>query len=135
MVAPKKGGEVPKAPTAKPGSQNVKWTRPSKPNFVKLRAGDYYAGIFMGVVTTQFGPGYKFRDHETGEIFTIGGNRAQIDQIFTELMGSPQGYVGDTIIGHALIVGREVDTESKAGRRVAQYVVGHDLDRCPKNCK
>jgi hypothetical protein len=135
MVQAKKGGTpIPKAGEAGASGGNVKWNRPSKPNFVKLRAGDRFDGIFLGMVKTQFGPGYRFRSHE-GEIFTIGGNRAQIDQIFVELMGSPQGFVGDTIIGHALIVAREADTESKAGRRVAVYAVGHDLDRCPKGCK
>jgi hypothetical protein len=113
---------------------NTKYFTPSKPNFVKLRQNESLEGIFLGVGHSQYGPCYKFRD-EKGEIFTIGGNRAQIDQLFTELMGSPQGFVGDTIIGHMLVVERLADTESKSKRKVAVYRIGHVIDKCPKGCK
>lgn len=137
MVAPKKAS-VPKEPTPAQSMENsnaVTWHKPSKPNFVKIKEDQAYDGIFLGTVTTQFGVAYKFRSHDSGEIFTVGGNRAQLDQCFQELLGSPQGYVGDTIIGHALIVARLKNTESKAGRKVAVYQIGHDLARCPKGCK
>lgn len=114
---------------------SVTWHKPSKPNFIKLRENEAYDGIFLGTTTTQYGIAYKFKAHDNGEVFTIGGNRAQLDQCFQELLGSPQGYVGDSIIGHALIVARLANTESKTGRKVAVYQIGHDLNRCPKKCK
>lgn len=113
---------------------NTRWHTPSKPNFIKLRAGARVSGVFMCKHTTQYGPAYKFRD-DKGEIFSLGGNRAQLDQIFDELLGNPQGFIGDTIIGHYLIVERGQDTESHSGRKVAQYQIGHVLDKCPKGCK
>jgi hypothetical protein len=88
----------------------------------------------MGRYQSQYGPAYRFRD-ESGVIFSVGGNRAQIDQVFDELLGNPQGFIGDTIIGHYLIVARLSGVMSKSGRKVSVYKIGHVLDRCPKGCK
>lgn len=132
----KKAGEQTADPGVKPQAlpQGVDWHKASKPNFVKLKPGEAYNGVFLGVVKTRFGDGYKFQNEE-GKIFTIGGNRAQLDSIFQELLGNPQGFIGDTIIGHALIVARETDTQSSQGRKVAVYAIGHDKAHCPKGCK
>jgi hypothetical protein len=132
MAAPKKAPTAPSAPPA--AGANVQWRQPSKPNFVKIHEGEMYEGIFIGRVRTQYGPGYRFRGYD-GEVFTIGGNRAQMDQIFEEALASPQGFIGDNIIGHSLILMRMKNTESKTGRKVATYQLGHDLDKCPKGCK
>ncbi len=102
---------------------------------MKLREGDKCEGIYLGLGHTQYGICYKFKDPKSQVIFSLGGNRAQLDQVFSELAASPQGFMGDTIEGHYLIVMRMPNTESKAGRRVAVYQIGHDLDKCPKGCK
>lgn len=117
------------------GDEELDFQRPSKPHFEKLKAGDMVQGIFVGVVTTRFGPGYKFRHYDKDEYFTVGGNRAQLDQIFQEVMGNPQGYNGDTIIGHAIALKRDADTQSGSGRKVAQYMIAHVFSKCPKGCK
>lgn len=115
-------------------SSSTKWFQPSKPNFAKLKEGQSIEGIYLGLGHSQFGPCYKFQTEKDG-VVTLGGNRAQIDQVFGELAANPQGFVGDTIVGHYLIVMRGPDTQSKAGRKVATYQIGHVLDKCPKGCK
>lgn len=111
------------------------YQRPSKPHFIKLGPDDIVSGIFVGMVQTRFGPGYKFRNLETDAYFTVGGNRAQLDQVFAEVMERPEGYIGDTLNGHAISLKRFEDTQSGSGRKVAQYGIKHEYDKCPKGCK
>jgi hypothetical protein len=133
MVQPRRQSEAPKNP-AQEQPAGTKYFSPSKPNFVKLRQGESYEGIYLGMAHSQYGPVYKFKD-DKGEIFSIGGNRAQIDQLFTELSASPQGFIGNDIVGHYLVVERLADTVSKSQRKVAVYRIGHVLSKCPKGCK
>ncbi|MFA5430363.1 MAG: hypothetical protein WC329_04320 [Candidatus Omnitrophota bacterium] len=123
----------PKTPE-RSANPNISWRKPSKPHFVKLAEGEMVEGVFQGMVKTQYGPGYKFID-EGGNYFTLGGNRAQLDQIFAETLGNPEGFNGDTVIGHYIGVRRLEDTKSKSGRTVAQYEIGHFFDKCPRGCK
>jgi len=116
-------------------SKGVRFHAPQKPNFVKLQKGEAFEGVFLGVVQTIYGKAYAFVD-ERGEKFTLGGQRAVLDQCFLELLGNPSAYPDQTIIGHKLIVERsEDDIESKSGRMVAQYQIGHVFSTCPKKCK
>lgn len=114
---------------------STKWFKPQAPNFVKLKEGNSVEGIYLGPGHSQYGISYKFYDPDTKVNFTLGGNRAQLDQVFAELAANPQGFVGDSIIGHYLIVMRLPAVESKQGRKVAQFQIGHVLDKCPKGCK
>jgi len=111
----------------------VQWKKASKPNFMKLIEGEQVEGIFLGCGTSQFGVCYRFSG-EGGVVFTLGGKRAQLDQIFTELMGNPEGFIGDTIIGHRLAIRRLSNVLSKTGRKVGVFEVGHVVENCPKQC-
>lgn len=117
--------------------KNVKYYAPQSPNFVKIKKGEAYEGIFLGTGHTTFGVSYNFADCGTGERFTIGGNRAQLDQVFQELLGNPVGYPDQTLIGHKIEVARlpEDAIAKGSGNQVAQYVIAHIKDGCPKKCK
>lgn len=108
---------------------------PSKPHFIKMKEGEVISGIFSEIVQTRYGPGYKFRDLQTGAYFTLGGNRAQLDQLFAEVMENPEGFIGDTIKGHAIAIKRMENTQSGSGRKVAQFALAHLFSVCPKGCK
>jgi hypothetical protein len=110
--------------------------KPSMPNFVKLKEGQFIEGIFVCAGSSMMGKTYKFAD-ANGEIFTLGGNRVQLDQLFDEFLGNPKPLTGDdTLIGHFLIVERLQDVHSKSSdHMIAQYQIGHDIRRCPKEQK
>lgn len=120
-----------------PIDKSGKVFNPAKPNFVKLRAGDFIEGIFLGTAHTLHGIAYKFQSlDKSEEIFSIGGGRAQLDQLFQEVMGNPKGFVGDTIIGHCIAIDRLEDTRAKvSGQQVNQYQLTHVVGKCPKKCK
>jgi hypothetical protein len=118
----------------KPTKRNVKWYQPEAPTFAKLpEEGSAVEGIFLGVTQTGYGPGYRFRG--ANGVFILGGNRAALDRAFQELLTDPKsGYGAGGPVGHYLVVERIADVESKAGRTVGQYRIGHDFDHCPKGC-
>jgi hypothetical protein len=132
-VREKRGIKLPEDKNPSAGGPRRKIFRHTKPIFVTLKEGESIAGVFLGIVGTQYGTCYKIKTAEG--IRLLAGNRFQLDQIIDEMRFDSEEFPSGGLEGHCLEVKRLSESVGlEKGRTVAQYEVSHLIDGCPFGC-